>query len=168
MKTNWADHPIKTTLLGVLFTGFIMVSLFIAFTIGIAHQKGWQTSWKNSLKTLITNNKLLPDESNIRAEDLKAGDVVIYLRYDCKDCHRTWPDLKQALSQNKASDEVYIVYTRTKLGKQVLKQYPITDVPSGIYIKNKTEYIRKTLHKNKTAERQNLERLLELHQKSNR
>lgn len=142
---------------------FTAIAFVLLLTTPIAAlRKGWTFDPKTRLSELITTNQLLPDEDNKNVDNLKPADIVIYLRYDCKDCHRAWPELKERL---KDKNDVYIIYTRTPRGKAIRERYPITDVPSGIFIKNEKEYIRKSLYANGEPNLKNVNRLLELQQK---
>lgn len=80
----------------------------------------------SQLNTSIENS---PEES-VLPEDL-SGTVVIYYKFGCEDCEAIYPDLKAALG----GSAVYWVSTQSEQGKELLKTYPVEDVPSGIYIR---------------------------------
>lgn len=71
----------------------------------------------------------LPDESEL-PEDL-TGCIVIVYRWGCQDCDDVMPVLRNRLSENPA---VYYCSSRSPQGKALLEQYPVAQVPAGIYI----------------------------------
>lgn len=92
--------------------------------------------YKKQSINIITNNveKGFVDQSNLLPDDLK-GCIIIYFKYGCIDCEKIHDDLLTHL-ENVDTSKIYFVSTRSEKGKQILSQYPVNAVPSGVYILN--------------------------------
>lgn len=120
-----------------------------------------------TVKTMYDGIKYSPIESKL--PDNLEGCIVLYYRFDCPDCHAVYNDLSAAV---KDKDSIYWVSTRSEQGKALLAQYPVNEVPSGIYFRKNTysdalTYTKKVLYTTDSSEntvlyKDNLNRLLEL------
>lgn len=124
--------------------------------------RGWERQLETPIGTLIETNRILPKESEIDPETIKTGDIILYLRYDCEDCHHAWPDLKKQLDIMQETSNVRIIYTRSKTGKTLRETYPVAEVPSGVLIQENKQSIQKTLYKEGHGDIANLQQLLDL------
>lgn len=97
-----------------------------------------------------------PTEDNL--PDNLDGAIIIYYKFACEDCENLYNDLITAANQ---SDKCYFVATGSETGQALLAEYPVTEVPSGVYIQDSQNapYIAYALYKkqndNDTATFQN-------------
>ncbi len=162
-KKAWqiSKIPFWITLFGLIIIGTLLYSLLLLD----ANRKGWDHNPKTYLSTMVKTNRLLNRESRIAPEDIKPGDVILYLRYDCGDCHKAWPKLKQELETQKDTDRVFLIYSRSTKGNKLKQKYPVHEVPSGVCIRQDGSVTEYVLHKNGTADLDNLHLLLKLSEK---
>lgn len=71
------------------------------------------------------------------------GCLIIYIKYGCPDCRKVHNDIIKCLHDNNARS-VYFVSTRSELGKILQKDYPVTEVPSGVYIRQTNSTVSTT------------------------
>lgn len=110
-----------------------------------------------------------PVEDNL--PDNITNSIIIYYRFGCKDCEAVYPELSNEIADK---ENIYWISTESKQGKKLLESYPVTSVPTGIYIhSNNTvkspSYTQKSLYindKNTVLDRTNLERLLYLQEQN--
>ena len=108
------------------------------------------------------------DQSNELPDDLH-GKIIIYYRYDCKDCKDVRSELLAYLANVDTSD-IYFVSSRSEKGKELLKRYYVLEVPSAIYIYNdpptNAEYVAASLYESSETVslfiKENFDDLLEL------
>lgn len=74
------------------------------------------------------------DQSDELPEDL-SGCVLIYFKYGCPDCADIHDDLMTAM-QSVSTEKIYFVSTRSEKGKTLLEKYPMSEIPSAVYILN--------------------------------
>lgn len=75
------------------------------------------------------------DQSETLPENLN-GSILIYYRYDCKDCQAIHDDLMTYLS-NEDMSKIYFVSTRSEKGKTLVQDiYYVNEVPTAVYIYN--------------------------------
>lgn len=129
-KPKWPLIGIIAAYSMILYTGVILIATGNMMNIMKKHgcenplqykktiSQAWKSIYASPKETLLPSNK----------NDI----LVIYYRFGCHDCELLYHTLKEQL--NDVSD-VYWIATRSKQGKQLRKQYPITDVPSGVAIK---------------------------------
>lgn len=150
----------------------ITVSLFIGLFTLIITMK-YKTAVKRgaftddmTVKTMYEGIRYSPIEDEL-PEDLK-GSIIIYYRFDCPDCHAIYEDLCKAVE---GRDKVYWISSRSKQGKALLANYPVSEVPSAIYFREYTyggalTYTKKVLYTtengNAVLSKNGIERLIEL------
>jgi len=66
------------------------------------------------------------------------GDIVIYVRYGCSLCEMLYSEINELL---RAHDSIYIVGTRTDIGRALREDYPISIVPSAVLIGSNLSYV---------------------------
>lgn len=126
----------------------------------------FQTEPMSQIKARI--NMTPKDQSDELPED-KTGIIIIFYRWGCKDCEAIYDDLNKQIT----SDNIYFVSTRSEIGKQLVQDYNILRVPSGIYIGKTTpiiKYLAEEQEDNETIQflSDNYLRLEELQQKENK
>ena len=94
----------------------------------------------------ITNS---PKEDEL-PEDI-TGAVILYYRFGCPDCEAIYPDLKSKIDESGNNRNIYWVSTKSEQGLALLEQYPVAEVPTGIYIRvddynGGLSYTQKPLH----------------------
>ena len=71
------------------------------------------------------------------------GKILIYFKYGCPDCAAVHDSLMEYIKQYDVKD-IYFVSSRSAKGKQLIQQYPIDEVPSGVYIRSQKSEISDT------------------------
>ena len=130
-----------------LFCGYVLIVAFVCLSFASVYMTA-QAHGMYKLNTGMTKmteyNKLTPNES-ILPEDYH-NRLIIYYRYDCKDCHDTYHEICEYLKEKNI--EPLWVSTRSKQGKELMETYPPSEVPTGIVTwKNgdKNEYIIRSI-----------------------
>lgn len=73
------------------------------------------------------------DQSNNLPDDL-GGKIIIYYRYNCKDCQAIHDDLLNYLT-DKDTTNIYFVSTRSEIGQKLVKDiFYVNEVPTAIYV----------------------------------
>ena len=90
----------------------------------------YNISW-SKMKTCIESSpkeSILPDDKSELTNS-----IILFYRFGCEDCEAIYNKERIASKQIK---DIYWVSTRSKQGKELLKKYPIKEVPAGVYIAN--------------------------------
>ena len=66
------------------------------------------------------------------------GDIVIYVRYGCPLCEVLYDEISELL---RTHDDIYIVGTRTDIGRALRVDYPISIVPTAVLIGSNLPYL---------------------------
>lgn len=157
----------------MMFVSIIMIGIS-ALIVGNGYMHGLisEDLNKRSIMEIYDININTPKKYDIDinedeiVSELK-GKFIYYYKYGCKDCKAIDTDIKALLKERGC--EVINVETRSDLGKKLLKQYPVTEVPAGLVIKNKNEYeVRVLYHEEKNNDEiksvidmENMNKLLE-------
>ena len=91
------------------------------------YQKFSEITWKQTTDGILHT----PVETKV-PKDI-TNSIIIFYRFGCPDCEQTYAACKLYFAD--APDKVYWVSSRSEQGKKLIKQYPISEVPSGVYIK---------------------------------
>lgn len=142
--------PILSRGLQILFGCLFVFSLTYSLT-------GWntvQTAKKHGMfQDDMTWSKMIDciDNSPIEDElpDNLANSIILYFKFGCADCEATY---NQQLTTFGDLDNVYWVSTRSEQGKQLMKKYPIKEVPTGVYITDDLKPVTCILHMKKQGE----------------
>lgn len=120
----------------------------------------YDISW-SQMKTSINSSheeSILPnDESKL------TNSIILFYRFGCEDCEAVY---NKELIASKQVKDIYWVSTRSKQGKELLKKYPIKEVPAGVYIANNGSGVIEYLDsksKNNRFDETNFETLLQLY-----
>jgi hypothetical protein len=104
-----------------------------------ARERGMAPDPKTNQYTLSYNQMIYYNahsvlESKVNTLDDMSGKIIIYVRYDCKDCVMLH-DRLQAVAD--AHPDFLFLSSRTSTGRTVRDQYNIelTEVPQGVYIR---------------------------------
>lgn len=121
----------------------VMLTLNISYSVA---QKHGAYTRNMTIETMYDGIARSPIESTL-PENLD-GCIIIYYRFDCPDCKAIYDDLMTA-SEN--VDNIYFVSSRSEQGSALLNQFPVEEVPSGIYIRMYTyngalTYTKKVLY----------------------
>lgn len=110
-------------------------------TTAIKHGCTDLMSYKTS--TLIQLNKTTPKESDLPPNlNHMEGCLILYYRYGCADCDAVYQDLLDATAD---LPNVYWVSTRSDTGEILRTSYPVTEVPSGVYVSKTGAVLTKSL-----------------------
>ena len=120
----------------------LMLTLNISYSIALKH--GAYTK-DMTIATMYDGISHTPVEDKL-PEDLD-GCIVVFYRFDCPDCKAIYEDL-MAASAN--VENIYFVSSRSEQGSALIEQYPVPEVPYGIYLRRYTyngalNYTRKKL-----------------------
>lgn len=153
----------------IIFACALIVAIFtliISMRYQSAKKRGAYTS-NITIQELNEGIRYSPIEDEL-PENLE-GAIVIFYKFDCPDCHAIYNDLKDAVSGH---DNIYWVSSRSEQGKALLANYPIPEVPYGVYFRTYTyggnlNYTKKVLYcddanGNTVLNETNLNRLFEL------
>lgn len=164
-KCKGQDTILKKTVL-------MLIVLFVSHVIIImlAFMHGADTESLNKFGIVRTIQAIIKSPiSNHNTDLAKKGNIIIYYRFGCKDCEGIYHELKKYAAE---TQNVYFVATRQKTGQELLKQYPVDEVPTGIiiqkniytaYILYENIYIDDVVHTQ--FNHKGFERLLELQKK---
>lgn len=124
-------------MLCAIFSALYLVSGAQLLHTGVQHGMYHTNLTWQQLQTSIDHS---PVES-ILPKNLQ-NKLVIYYRFGCDDCEVIYDDLSAQL--NSVSD-VYWISTRSKQGEALRNTYPISHVPSAVYITSRNTGIIKNL-----------------------
>lgn len=117
---------------GVVISLLSMLTVIIIIALAEAHGLPKDELNSTSFTSVLAGIANSPIESSVEPENIKSGDIIIYYRFGCKDCEAVYKDLKNSLAD---VSDVYWISTRSKTGETLLKTYPVTEVPSGVYVR---------------------------------
>lgn len=165
------DKPVNKTLTRIVTVLSAVVTMTGCITGAVSFSK-YNTALSHGLynnditiKDMLSFTDSTPVEDSL-PEDL-TGCIVIYYKFDCSDCSAIYSDLKSQIADK---DNIYWVSTRSKQGSELIKKYPVEEVPSGIYIRkdslgNTVPFTNKKLYTedengNSVLNQESLDRLL--------
>ena len=91
---------------------------------------GAQHPFTESIVNLWNGIDRSPEESK-PPEDL-SGCILLYYRFGCSDCEAVYPELSKKVNGQK---NIYWICTRSEIGTILRKEYPVSRVPAGAYIR---------------------------------
>lgn len=121
----------------LLITCGMTIYTTVLIIIAFCHGADYATLAEYNYYDVIHSNKYSHVSQKINKQDL-SGSIIIYYRYGCPDCEAVFNSLEASLQD---ISDIYWVATRQKRGKQLLKEYPVTEVPSAVLIENDNTYI---------------------------
>lgn len=91
--------------------------------------------WESPAVTFkATTSSLTPTNPDEVPDDL-SGTIVVFYRVGCPDCEAVQTDLVNAIDSAQAQGhEIYVVSSRSALGRSLLAKYTLSEVPGAIYI----------------------------------
>lgn len=149
-KTEHKNHNEINVISLLPFVCVLFVSIAFTTTTIIGCCRGFAHGMKSldiDIPQMFNSIKLSPSEDTL-PENLDDS-IIIYYRFGCKDCEAIYDDISRFTDQ---MDNTYYVCIDSEQGKKLLKEFPVEEVPSAIYVrKNKNDkslmYTRKTLYK---------------------
>lgn len=110
------------------FCCYGFMTIICLTTIFIAKQHGlydYDIKPKDFVSALLNTPKEdnLPDNIN--------DSLILYYRFSCSDCEDIYDDLRLSFL---GYDNVYWISSRSEQGKTLMEQYPVEQVPAGVYI----------------------------------
>lgn len=126
-KNNIKFLKIWTVVLAVLVV-IGCSTIFIGHTATLHGMETYNTNISEAaegIKNTPRSASKLPDDTT--------GSIIIVYKFDCNECKAIYKDLKTTLKDN---NNVYWIASTTELGKEIVEEYGITDVPSGIYVRH--------------------------------
>lgn len=134
----------------MMFVQFTLLFVVSATMIG-----GWRRGLRNeqlskmSMTRITYINQHTPVKTSHYSDDELKNKFIYYYRYGCSDCMATDNVIKGILKENKV--DVINIETRSKIGKHMLKKYPVTEVPSGLVIHKDGSYTTSVLYEKDKA-----------------
>lgn len=125
----------------VLVVGATCLSFSIIYTTAKSHG---MYKIDTGMFKMYEYNQVTPDETLLPKDYY--GKLILYYRYDCKDCHDTYDDINEYLEENNV--EPVWVSTRSKQGKELMEKFPPSEVPTGIVVwqnDDRDEYLIRSL-----------------------
>lgn len=138
VKTMVAGNYKKQYIAGMIISIIMIVcGIGIGITAAIADSHGMPSEDYTgiSIAKAIHSIANSPVESKMDTDDVPGGTIILYYKFGCKDCEAVYKDLK---AQTKDIADVYWISTESKTGETLLDKYPVTEVPSGVYVRNHT------------------------------
>lgn len=146
-------HTILKTLLRAFMYMLIISSsfaLYLTLTTHItANKHGFTEPKTTTLNTICNSIKYSPTEDILPSD--KTDIIVIYYRFGCSDCELLYNKIKNRTDN---VNHIYWIATRSKQGIELRKSYPITEVPSSIYIDTSGEMTEYSLSIKSTSNNQ--------------
>lgn len=138
-KVKQAENAVslfKISALILFAISIILLSVFIYYDTTARKYGAYDDYYKVESINDIKHNISLGfiDQSEELPEDL-SGCIIIYVKYGCIDCDEIHDGITSYLNE-KETNNIYFVSTRSEKGQKLLEQYPVTAVPTGIYILN--------------------------------
>lgn len=107
----------------------LIASLIVVTSVYQAAQR--HGMYDNSISTaqMFRSLRLTPEEDELPS-DLRHS-IILYYRFTCSDCEDVYPEINRAL---RGRSNIYWVSTRSEQGSRLMEQYPVEQVPTGVYI----------------------------------
>ena len=144
--TKLSKQIVKLNVITAILLGLGIISLVIfAGYSSMAKKYG---AYENvHLSQTLLQIKSSIDNGFIESENIPEepkGSILIFFKYGCPDCTQIHDDLEEYLLTHNVTN-YYYVSSRSKQGKALIEKYPITEVPSGVYVKEKDSSIAKNI-----------------------
>lgn len=162
-KTNRLKNGIRFTsaVIGVAAFAYLIAGIQTIMTASSHGMYQNNLSWKTITESIQTT----PKEDKL-PENL-TGCIILYYRFGCSDCEAVYPAMSEFFDEY---DDVYWISTRSKQGKTLLETYPVSHVPTGVYITDSGTGIYRTMYFDSTEEvlfhETHAEELLQLYENS--
>lgn len=124
----------------ICLAGYSLLASITALQTANAH--GADKPYAYNMLQLWDCIKHSPEEETV--PDKKTGTILLYYRFGCSDCEAIFTELQQETNQY---DNIYWVSSRSTQGKELRKDYPVTTVPTGVYIRSNEMPLSLTLHR---------------------
>lgn len=125
---------VRKTSAVLIIMAFLPIGLLISIYTQItpAVPKGLEyIEWKKlTLEQIEEKAELAPAASKTPGN--LSGAIVILYKFGCPDCEAIYPALKEKLQGN---DNIYFVPSDSELGKKLIQDGHVQQVPTGVYIR---------------------------------
>ena len=140
---------------------YVTIALFLIMQVHIATLHGMYDFRCNYFKMLhCTQYTPIQDVLPSKLD----GCIIVYYKFGCPDCEAIYNEVKETVDNDK---KIYWVSSRSKKGKQLIKEHKITEVPTGVYVSSTGKYyVQKSLYTNGKYNKKNMKRLLTLKKKN--
>lgn len=125
---------LSIALVGFLYTASVLDLVVTAYQHGMIELNRPIKAIQKSVRNSPMQSKLPKDINNC---------LIIYYKFGCSDCETVYSILQNALQDT----PVYWISVQSATGKKLLNQYPVSEVPSGLYITHQHTGITKSLSK---------------------
>lgn len=118
----------------ILMTGSIMfMSTFSRYNIAAAkHGAYGYVQLSQTLKEIksCTDNGFTESDNIPEDHD---NMIIIFFKYGCPDCEAIHDELMEYI--NTHDIDIHFVSTRSEMGQNLLKEYPVYEIPAAVYVK---------------------------------
>lgn len=128
-ESNQAIKSASNTLF--IVSGIILTMLVLLGSLCFIGKSHGMYEYNLSVPDLITGITHTPKEDT--APNNFKNTCIIYYRFTCDDCEAIYNDLRTTFL---GYDNIYWISTRSDQGKKLTEKYPVTQVPSAVYIDN--------------------------------
>ena len=87
----------------------------------------------NTIRNL-PNTSFIDQSNKVPTGDDRLGIIIVFYKYNCPDCIKTHDMILEALQQFPDA-QVYFVSSRSEVGKQLVAEFGVQEVPSAVYIR---------------------------------
>ena len=89
-----------------------------------------------TIKTIsnMPNTSFVDQSNQLPTGDARLGCIIVFYKYNCPDCIAVHDMVLETLHRF-PNAEVYFVSTRSEIGKQLVAEFGIEEVPSAVYIR---------------------------------
>lgn len=162
-KTNRLKNGIRFTsaVIGLAAFTYLIAGIQTLMTASSHGMYQNNLSWKTITESIQTTPKEDKLPNNL------TGCIILYYRFGCSDCEAVYTAMSEFFD---GYDDVYWISTRSKQGKTLLETYPVSHVPTGVYITDSGTGIYRTMYFDSTEKvlfhETHAEELLQLYENS--
>lgn len=149
VKIIYAVQLLCACLMGAFISDSVMIGrqIHTAFKHGLARvpetaESEYAGKYRETLGQVIAFNQLTHELSDVSIDDDMVGKIMIFVRYDCGDCHHIYNELLDVCDK---TEDVYYIGSRSDIGHEIIDKYRIdlNEVPSAVLVTdNGTVYVK--------------------------
>lgn len=129
VKRSRTKTRMTALLLFSIINTALIASLIVVTSVHQAAQQHGMYDNSISAAQMFRSLRLTPKEDELPS-DLRHS-IILYYRFTCSDCEDVYPEINRAL---RGRSDIYWVSTRSEQGAKLIEQYPVEQVPTGVYI----------------------------------
>lgn len=118
-----------------VFLGVFLILNFLLYSHGAVTYSTPSNMFIHLINSPTNNNGLVYNKSE---QNHLKNCIVVFYRFDCDDCSRTFNSIKDSLANVEVTS--YWVSTRSEYGKELCHKYGVTSVPSLVSFNSSGEF----------------------------